>query len=310
MREDEQPVIEVPAWVVAISMIVAGTLWTALNGSGIGKAIREVFNEETSDSDSDEDEIDYSTLYYPEFRALPEKDVPEAIDKACSTWVEEDTPFGEVWLTYNKERQTFDYYSDSRSAPYNVLDALARKLAVDTECKGICVDTEEQTQRLIDRAEAAEKIAKEAKERRAGGVFATLKTYESLNTGTKRAPIDDSEYAMNRFTWKGALRERRPPGTSTGKQSTSNLSYAAFRLTSSASTSLGDTMCSEPVSLGETLCAEAERCGSAARSSEGLCRSSSSSVSCGSPHLVEGAADSILERLEEYHLARLEKRAR
>ena len=74
----------------------------------------------------------------------------------------EHTPVGNVLMIYDKERETFKYYSDN-TIPYRYLDVVARKYVKFFDCRPIFINTEEEIQLAEKKNEQAKK-EKEEKE--------------------------------------------------------------------------------------------------------------------------------------------------
>jgi hypothetical protein len=116
----------------------------------------------------------------------------EKIKKLQNTFVMEYTPMGNVILTFNPEKDHFEYYSDA-TIPYRFLETVARKFIIMNNCKAIYIDMENELKIYEDnikKIEAKKKAEKEAekeaekvkepnyekpKEKR--DVFAKLKSY-------------------------------------------------------------------------------------------------------------------------------------
>jgi len=84
------------------------------------------------------------------------------LEKLQNCFVMEFTPLGNVLMIYNKERESFKYYSDN-SIPYRYLEVVGRKYVKQFNCRPIFVDMEEELKLAQDRWER-EKKEKETKE--------------------------------------------------------------------------------------------------------------------------------------------------
>ena len=161
------------------------------------------------------------------------------LDKLKNCHVMEHTPVGNVLMIYDKERETFKYYSDN-TIPYRYLDVVARKYVKFFNCRPIFVNTEEEIQLAEKKNEQAkkEKEEKEAldKKRREEAaanhkpveekkrVFAKFKSYNKeagtghvstgappKNSGPSRQPAEKSENdavlkeRANRYTYEGKM---------------------------------------------------------------------------------------------------------
>ena len=124
----------------------------------------------------------------------------DKIRELASLKYEGETPFGKVLMTYNVDAESFCYYTDSRNVPYKTLDAVARRFAVEHNCRSICVNYKEewnkakaaaQAQQEEDMArESAENIiAKTSEDNKPRDVFVKFQSY---NTVHKNRPTSNS----------------------------------------------------------------------------------------------------------------------
>lgn len=88
------------------------------------------------------------------------------LEKLKVCYVMEYTPLGNVLMIYDKERETFKYYSDN-TIPYRYLEVVGRKYAKQFGCKRIFVDMEEELKIAEEKweRERIEKADREEKER-------------------------------------------------------------------------------------------------------------------------------------------------
>ncbi len=161
------------------------------------------------------------------------------LDKLKNCHVMEHTPVGNVLMIYDKERETFKYYSDN-TIPYRYLDVVARKYVKFFNCRPIFVNTEEEIQLAEKKNEQAKKEREEKealdKKRREDAianhkpveekkrVFAKFKSYNKeagtghvstgappKNSGPSRQPAEKSENdavlkeRANRYTYEGKM---------------------------------------------------------------------------------------------------------
>ena len=83
------------------------------------------------------------------------------LDKLKNCFVMESTPLGNVLMIYDKERDSFKYYSDN-SIPYRYLEVVARKYVKQFGCRPVFIDMEEEL-KLADEKWVQEKKEKEEK---------------------------------------------------------------------------------------------------------------------------------------------------
>ena len=69
--------------------------------------------------------------------------IGKRIDKLANCFIMETTPLGNVLMIYNKDRESFAYYSDS-NIPYRYLEPVARKYVKSFNCRPLYIDMEEE----------------------------------------------------------------------------------------------------------------------------------------------------------------------
>lgn len=158
---------------------------------------------------------DYERSYYSEFESLEEKDHGEDFLKDLgSKWTIENTPYGEVIMSYKADHEAFWYYAERRNVPYRTLDAVARRFAIDNDCKSVCVNYKEEFEKGRD---AATKEKSKCPPSREGSrrsekkkPFATFKSY-NMKKGKNQAKKYIITENANRFTYKGMPVEWQDP---------------------------------------------------------------------------------------------------
>jgi hypothetical protein len=88
--------------------------------------------------------------------------INKRLDKLANCYVIEKTPIGNVLMIYEKNRESFKYYSDC-NIPYRYLEVVARKYVKSYDCRPIFVDMEEEL-RLFEEKWANEQELKKIKE--------------------------------------------------------------------------------------------------------------------------------------------------
>jgi hypothetical protein len=133
--------------------------------------------------------------------------ISQRLDKLMNNFVLDNTPLGNVIMTYNNKKEVFEYYSDN-SIPYRFLETVARKYVTTYFCRPLYIDMEEElkeSEKKILEQENKEKIQKEKEKEDElnnknvvvkKSVFAKFKSYnkESWSTGktTGAAPPKNS----------------------------------------------------------------------------------------------------------------------
>jgi hypothetical protein len=139
----------------------------------------------------------------------------EKIKNLQNSYVMENTPLGNVIMTFNSIKNHFEYYSDS-TIPYRYLEIVARKFVITFKCKQIFVNMEdelksyEETLKKIDEQKELDKnsIEPEIKKKT---VFAKLKSYnKDVMTGriTNAIPPKNHQIVINDQNKKAVLKEK------------------------------------------------------------------------------------------------------
>jgi len=91
--------------------------------------------------------------------------IEQRLERLKNSYVLESTPLGNVLMIYDKDRETFKYYSDN-SIPYRYLETVGRKYAKQFGIKQVFIDMEEELKISEEkwekgRIEKEEKLEKE-----------------------------------------------------------------------------------------------------------------------------------------------------
>lgn len=164
--------------------------------------------------------------------------INKRLDKLKNCYVMEKTPIGNVLMIYEKDRESFKYYSDC-NIPYRYLEVVGRKYIKLFDCRPIFVDMEEEL-RLFeekwDKEQELKKIKEEEDKKNAEeaaknkqsvevkkNVFAKFKSYNKDAGGkiTMAAPpknsIPNKSVNENKENEKILLKERANRYTYEGK---------------------------------------------------------------------------------------------
>jgi hypothetical protein len=196
--------------------------------------------EETDETETEEEEEDYSTKYTKAFEALALRELSDEEIQQLNTKMvrEEVAPNVEVILTFDKETDTFWYYTDKlKDVSYAMLETVARKFAIDYDCKIIFQEdvfydeeekAEEQAQKEQAQKEQAQKEPAQKEQAQAPSVFAKFKNY---NTGKGAAPNFTSVIKvteqMNHFRYRGKLVDYAKPTPT--QEEAKTMDYASYK---------------------------------------------------------------------------------
>ena len=163
-------------------------------------------------------------------------------------YVKEETPGGEVVMSYDKDTGCFSYYTDNlKEITYAILETVARKFVVENDCKTIYTICKKAPEAATATAKASQEESDEDDDdavssdeevvvEKPVSVFAKFKKY---NTGGKgsvpnfKAVIDVVEQT-NHFRFKGKLYDyeeiqKRNEAERNVTEPTKNLDYAAYK---------------------------------------------------------------------------------
>ena len=212
--------------------------------------LREKQWEEEDDSSEEEEEPvnKYSDSYADAFEALPFRVLTEEELKNLNTKIvrEQVAEKVEVILTFDKETDTFWYYTDNlKEVSYDILETVARKFAIDYDCKMICLDPDqintakqtavEPAQVHVEPAqeEPAQEEPAQAEVAPSQSVFAKFKKY---NTGGKGSSPNFTSVVkvieqMNHFRYRGKIYQYEESVNAKKKQDATEptLDYASYK---------------------------------------------------------------------------------
>lgn len=163
---------------------------------------------ETDSSDEEEEEDSYCDNYRDEFEALSMRELTpaELLDLNTKIVREQVAEKVEVILTYDKATETFWYYTDQlKEVSYDILETVARKFALDYDCKMICLQPTQQVSGEQSSGEqASADIEKQPTE---PSVFAKFKSYNTAGKGAASnfTSVLKVVEQMNHFRYRGKI---------------------------------------------------------------------------------------------------------
>ena len=207
---------------------------------------KSINKAKTVETDSEE-EIDFEEEYKEELDAVTEwKETytDEELKELRENIVHLETPNGEVIMFYDYENEAFHYYSDSKTHTFKALETVARKYALNYDCKALYHDMDKELEELKEKAEAenaeaekaeaekaesekAEKV--EAEEPDSGGwnPFASFKNYK---TETKEKKKPEIKKKINKFKHLGRLDEyKKKCNENDEKQKFVEIDYSSYK---------------------------------------------------------------------------------
>ena len=184
-------------------------------------------HSEDEDEDEDETEESYTDRYYKEFEALALRELSD-IELLClnTKLVREQVAENvEVLLTFDKATETFWYYTDHlKEVSYDILETVARKFAIEYDCKKICLLAQAQAPESVEAPKEQESTGKPS-------VFAKFKNY---NTGGKGSTPNFTSVIkvveqMNHFRYRGKIVDYEETQKGVNKTEEPTLDYASYK---------------------------------------------------------------------------------
>ena len=114
--------------------------------------------------------------------------IKNKLDKYTDNYILEHTPLGNIFMRYNNDKKSFEYFSNN-TMPYRYLEPVARRYVMTYWCKPIFVDIEQELKRAevkFDLKMEEEKRRQEEVKNNPRNVMARLKSY---NKETKSQTI-------------------------------------------------------------------------------------------------------------------------
>jgi hypothetical protein len=107
------------------------------------------------------------------------------LDKFIDNYILEYTPLGNIYMRYNNDKKSFEYFSNN-SMPYRYLEPVGRKYVMTYWCKPIFVDIEEELKKAEEIYDKKVEENKDLKKFNPKNVLVKLKDY---NKNTKENSI-------------------------------------------------------------------------------------------------------------------------
>ena len=154
----------------------------------------------------EKEEEPYENKYYDKFEDLDCIELEEDYVKSLkSNIIIEKTPKGNVLMYYDFEKESFIYYCDTKDISYLYLETIARKYAIQFNCKKIVVDIKKELEEAKKEKPKEEIKKKENKNE----LFASFKNYNRKGSGG--AKTLNKKFIIrqqaNRYSYKGKINE-------------------------------------------------------------------------------------------------------
>ena len=170
--------------------------------------MRQVENEEDL-SDFEEEEELYEDKYCLDFIKKNDEKKNHA-----NLMVQEATPDGSVFMKWNEENESFDYWCDNKEIKYKYLEVVARKYCVMFGCPEIYIDRGKDIQRQKQLEKEAEEKAKMGEEDKKeeevdsdDELFAKLKKPAEVKKSVSKKKIETAAVRANKYRRVGKINE-------------------------------------------------------------------------------------------------------
>lgn len=111
-------------------------------------------SNDTNDIILENNEENINLLNYENKEEIEKREKEEIDIKLNSIkdqFIEENTPRGVVFMTYDKDNNFFIYYSKTKDLPFNYLETVGRKFVIDYNCPEIFIDYNQEYQNAINK---------------------------------------------------------------------------------------------------------------------------------------------------------------
>lgn len=183
---------------------------------------------------------EYKKKFYDELEELENKEYSDKeLEKFKKKVLKTDTTYGIVYMFYNVDNETFNYYCNDKNISYIILDSLARKYAITYDCKSICINFkkewkkakklayEEQEKKEADQEKnKCEQNKKDSKPQ----IFAKYKSYEENNNKNKKISDKNKKYNSDYDTDEYDSDENLKKSTLFNRKSKPSIKRRRFRI--------------------------------------------------------------------------------
>ena len=127
----------------------------------------------------------YENKYYDKYDSLETVELEEEYVKGLkNSIIMENTPKGIVIMYYDFEKESFVYYCDTKNITYLYLETVARRYAINNNCKKLVIDIKQQ----LEDAKTKDAIKKDQHNisltnKDKNNLFSSFKNYNRKGTG-------------------------------------------------------------------------------------------------------------------------------
>jgi hypothetical protein len=149
----------------------------------------------------------YENKYYDKFNTLHVFELEEEYVKGLkNNIIVENTPKGNIIMYYDFEKESFVYYCDTKDINYLYLETVARKYAINNNCKKLVVDIKKE---LENAKKETPKTKQVPVSKNTSEVFASFKGYNRKGTGGSKTIKNKFILCQNanRYTYNGKIKD-------------------------------------------------------------------------------------------------------
>jgi hypothetical protein len=166
-----------------------------------------------------------------------EKVINEKLDGCIHNYVMELTPLGNVYMRYNNDKKSFEYFCNN-TLPYRYLESIGRKYVTTYWCKPIFVDIDEELKKAETRDPPKPVVVKKYTKEFAKQPMKNRNISDLTIPSNSIAKIQQNSQTKllikenaNRYTWEGRLSNFCPIQKISKKifDKNSSLSYAEYK---------------------------------------------------------------------------------
>jgi len=140
--------------------------------------------------------------------------IGKRIDKLANCFIMDTTPLGNVLMIYNKDRESFAYYSDS-NIPYRYLEPVARKYVKSFNCRPLYIDMEEELKLIEekwDKDQEMKRLKEEEESKRIAEMIASgVSSLEKAEDSNKKKNVFAKLKSYNKDAGGGGKISMAPP---------------------------------------------------------------------------------------------------
>ena len=124
--------------------------------------IDELFNDVKNDCNQFQSELtELTNAVTPDFVSqAKEAIINSKLDGYINNYILETTPIGNVYMRYNNNKKSFEYFSNS-TIPYRYLETISRKYVMTYWCKPLFIDLAEELKKAKEKHEEENKNKKD-----------------------------------------------------------------------------------------------------------------------------------------------------